>query len=428
MKKMKKISWKHRPGMSEWEGKVITDGENVVRFVIHGSYCVTDLGDRSQEQKHFCETFQSPPDDFKMPKSYKITDSDNGKEIAHDLLNGLNLEIHEANYQAMEDRSRESANTIAKAQEFLDSLKRKEEKQNEIDANASTIESQTKQLAIKHHNEQTLKTEYSINPNAETIENALLYLEYRHKQLLKFGVTVQNQAYDDKSIITYYNTPFGNMYGSIYILKQFTGNQLFIKNLQIFGIAVLTLEECGIVGYLEKIKCNHIVLKHSDAYKLVQQYYGDKRTKRYGVPLIYHIDEGGYILNYIGASDIVKDAYYLHPLLQSDEDFNKNLNMNFGSISTESIILAMEYRRVANSYLSTMSKSSFVGFPNEQIKDMLLADKIQNYKDFMKYHKDTHKRSVELEQYFLNWFELLDVSLHAVNRFIEQLEKKQDGR
>ena len=169
-------------------------------------------------------------------------------------------------------------------------------------------------------------------------------------------------------------------------------------------------------------------MKHSDAYKLVQQYYGDKRTESYGVPLIYHIDEGGYILDYIGASDIVKDAYYLHPLLQSDEEFNKNLSMNFGSISTESIILAIEYRRVANSYLSTMSKSSFVGFPNQDIKDMLLADKVQNYKDFMKYHKTTHKRSVELEQYFLNWFELLDVSLHAVNNFIEQLEIEENGR
>lgn len=143
------------------------------------------------------------------------------------------------------------------------------------------------------------------------------------------------------------------------------------------------------------------------AYKIIKDYYGDKTAKRSGVKLINHIDEGLDILDNIGASQIVKDAYCLHPLLQSDDEFNKNKSMDFSNISTESIVLAVEYRRVANSYLSTMSMNQFVGFTNFEIKQMLYADKIQNEKDFKLYHEGIHPRSKELREYFNNWLNIL---------------------
>ena len=145
----------------------------------------------------------------------------------------------------------------------------------------------------------------------------------------------------------------------------------------------------------------------SKSYELISSYYGDRTTKRSGVKLMNHIDEGLDILNNIGASDIVKDAYCLHPLLQSDEDFNKNKTMDFSGIPTEIIILAVEYRRVANSYLSTMSMDDFVGFTNNEIRQMLYADKIQNEKDFKLYHEGVHPRSKELRKYFDNWINVL---------------------
>jgi hypothetical protein len=40
---------------------------------------------------------------------------------------------------------------------------------------------------------------------------------------------------------------------------------------------------------------------------------------------------------------------------------------------------------------------------------MLIADKIQNRKDFELYHKDIHERSDELKQYFFNWLWRLGV-------------------
>jgi hypothetical protein len=257
-----------------------------------------------------------------------------------------------------------------------------------------------------------MKTEFSINYNADTIEEAKEYLKYRYKQLLKFGYSVKEElVVEGNSIVTFYNDPNNDgFWGSVYVLKQHRGKQIFLKRLQQFMIAVVTLEECGLEDYLISRKINHKVLRHSNSYKLIQSEYKDDITKRSNVPLIYHIDEGGAILDKIGVSDTVKDAYYLHPLLQSDEMFNLNKGNSFNGVNAESLILATEYRRVANSYLSNMDVDDFVGFSCDEVKQMLIADKIQNYKDFMKYHYGKHKRSEELHRYFNNWFKLLNIN------------------
>ena len=145
----------------------------------------------------------------------------------------------------------------------------------------------------------------------------------------------------------------------------------------------------------------------SKAYELIKEYYGDKTAKRSGVPLINHIDEGIEILKSINADEETIDAYCLHPILQSDESINSNYKMNFEGIPTSSLLLAMEYRRVANSYLSFNKMEDFVGFTNEKIKQMLYADKKQNEKDFAIYHEETHERSKELREYFNNWLNKL---------------------
>lgn len=145
----------------------------------------------------------------------------------------------------------------------------------------------------------------------------------------------------------------------------------------------------------------------SRAYELIKEYYSDRVTKRSNVPLINHIDEGIAILKSINADELVIDAYCLHPILQSDEDFNNNYTMNFDGVPTEALLLAMEYRRVANSYLSRNKMEDFVGFTNDKIKQMLYADKVQNEKDFKLYHEGTHVRSNELRKYFDNWINIL---------------------
>ena len=144
-------------------------------------------------------------------------------------------------------------------------------------------------------------------------------------------------------------------------------------------------------------------------YDLISKFYGSRTAKRSGVPLINHINEGLIILDHIGSTDVVKGAYCIHPLFQSDENLIENKGMDLTGVSTESIILTMEYRRVANSYLRFSSISSFVGISLQEIKEMLIADKIQNYKDF---YKKSHFNSLEFGQlynYFHVWFGILGI-------------------
>jgi hypothetical protein len=145
------------------------------------------------------------------------------------------------------------------------------------------------------------------------------------------------------------------------------------------------------------------------AFTTIKLHYGDQVANRSQVPLIKHIIEGLFVLDAIGSNAVTKAAYCLHPILQSDNDF---VSHKIGFIPAELIdaaILAMEYRRVANSYLSKNKKEDFVGFSCPEVKQMLIADKIQNYKDFLKYHKATHERSKELNEYFNNWFNILNI-------------------
>lgn len=154
--------------------------------------------------------------------------------------------------------------------------------------------------------------------------------------------------------------------------------------------------------------------QYGKAYQLISEFYGDRTAKRSGVPLIKHIDEGLEILQKIQASQVAMDAYCLHPLLQSDESFNDNWKtLDFTGVPVPAIILCVEYRRVANSYLSKDHISKFVGFTNEDVRDMLIADKVQNESDFAKYHEGKHERSAELREYFDNWFKLLGVQKSA---------------
>ena len=52
-----------------------------------------------------------------------------------------------------------------------------------------------------------------------------------------------------------------------------------------------------------------------------------------------------------------------------------------------------------------------LGFSCPEVRLMLIADKVQNYKDFMLHHFMTHKRSNQLYMYFHNWFTLLDIDI-----------------
>ena len=153
-------------------------------------------------------------------------------------------------------------------------------------------------------------------------------------------------------------------------------------------------------------------------YQAISEHYEGKFAKRTGLPYIKHIDDGLRVLDAIEASDNAKAAYCLHPIVQGDEDLavfmdrlesGDELYVQFGP---QVLVLAVEYRNCANRYLSMHhGKDTRVPrlSPLADVNDMLIADKVQNYHDFMARHHGTHPNSDTLYDYFHAWFDVLGV-------------------
>lgn len=178
------------------------------------------------------------------------------------------------------------------------------------------------------------------------------------------------------------------------------------------------------------------------AFQLITEHYAMQCAKRSGVPLINHIEEGLKILDWLGEPLRVKDAYCLHPMLQNDKDLNANwkeisIEMTDEDYGTEIVMLAMEYRNVANEFLSdkitdaVFDSVSTVGLseasniirvsPISAVNSMLIADKIQNRKDFETYHKGKHDRSLELDLYFKLWLSRLGITEDMYQSYVGDL-------
>ena len=91
------------------------------------------------------------------------------------------------------------------------------------------------------------------------------------------------------------------------------------------------------------------------------------------------------------------------------------------------VALAIEYRHIANGYLSTQHAevlAASVTDPHEtaegtgliklspckDVNDMLIADKIQNRKDFELFHAQEHPKRHLLDSYFRAWLQRLTIS------------------
>jgi hypothetical protein len=162
-------------------------------------------------------------------------------------------------------------------------------------------------------------------------------------------------------------------------------------------------------------------VKRGVEYGLVKRFYGTGKAERSQVPLINHINEGLAIMDHIGASIAAMQAYCLHPLFQNDNELSSDgvAAALTPGVNPYAILLVMEYRQRANAWLSDkvtlrMGMPDFNGSPDwgllAPVKQMLIADKVQNRKDFITYHRDTHARSIELDCYFERWLQVLDVS------------------
>jgi len=154
---------------------------------------------------------------------------------------------------------------------------------------------------------------------------------------------------------------------------------------------------------------------------MIRVFYMDQTARRSRVPLINHIHEGLKILEYIGASLQSQEAFCVHPIIQADHDLRDNYQAFSRYLSSHVVMLVMEYRSVANSYLShhEIPETGIRLSPLIEVNQMLIADKVQNMKDFQIYHENLHPKSNRLKQYFQQWFDVLGVSREEYERLAD---------
>lgn len=218
----------------------------------------------------------------------------------------------------------------------------------------------------------------------------------------------------------------GTVYDSYFILKQHRGKGYAKSALQYVTNPILTIEECNVAEFFRAHNIDVVVeegIYTSDAYRQIQYYYGTRTPKRAPVYLMNHIDEGVMVLKKINATLEAQQAFCLHPLVQGDADLKAHAMTLSHVMDPYVLTLALEYRNIANQYLSHRSINSLDDIalsPLQEVNDMLIADKVQNYKDFLLYHKGTHPRSKELDKYFNNW--LMKLGVTNFNEHFEMLK------
>jgi hypothetical protein len=164
----------------------------------------------------------------------------------------------------------------------------------------------------------------------------------------------------------------------------------------------------------------------TDPYRVIQKEWSQKTDSK-GSPYMWHIDMGLAYLISQGASDAVKVAWCIHPLVQDNKDLKRNYKKMLGCLTNEAVMLVIEYRHQANwfSTHSTLNKAPKKNLLSEIIL-MLKADKLQNAWNLHTYRKD-HKNYKELTAYFNIWFSALNINpvdILKANSIFEQ----QEGR
>ncbi|MCA9682432.1 MAG: hypothetical protein KC457_09570 [Myxococcales bacterium] len=194
------------------------------------------------------------------------------------------------------------------------------------------------------------------------------------------------------------------------------------------GQRYLTTPGCGIFEVLVHLDPATVMaapISGWPEYRAIEDHYGAGVARRSGVPLMNHVDEGLRVLHrWLGASPAALRAYCLHPLVQGDADLRASYDAGLlDGLDPTAVALALEYRHIANGFLSPMEShpgyedpASIVRSPLAAVDRMLVADKLQNCKDFRRHHRDSHPRASWLERYFTRWLEALGVGLDEVDR------------
>jgi hypothetical protein len=150
-----------------------------------------------------------------------------------------------------------------------------------------------------------------------------------------------------------------------------------------------------------------------------------KRTK---VDYFEHIREGVKILKIIEPAKTpetlaIQQAFCLHPLIQSDEEFQRNYRL-LQSFRQEVVILTMEYRWVANQGIRSIVKNN--GWTVklsclESVNKMLVSDKIQNRKLFLSNYPKENEDYSDIDTYFKVWLNALGITENEYQRIVSMI-------
>lgn len=261
------------------------------------------------------------------------------------------------------------------------------------------------------------------------------YLRERAYQLLMDGF---RPARDELEVLTEANGQewglravtrdrAGVVHQIVYVYAQCRGRGLVMTVLG-NGVPVVTTPGCHLEGFLKAKGIAYVLAAQLTArpeYLAIEEEYDRRTAARSGVPLMHHIDEGLAILKSLGASEEAQLAFCLHPLLQEDAALAANLERVRALTPPHILQLALEYRRVANAALSHRELASAAEIdlsPMPEVNQLLIADKVQNRKDFLLYHRGSHPRSDALDLYFRRWLERLEISEARFAELFEQLQ------
>lgn len=270
--------------------------------------------------------------------------------------------------------------------------------------------------------------------DADTLELATQYLKNRALQILMDGFCpVSIVPLEEEGVCwgvrALCKDPGGRVWQSVYTLASHRGRGHMSRYLRASPIPVITTPDCHIEEYLRARGIEYRVagrFTESCEYVAVQSFYGNRRAERSGLFYMNHIDEGLAVLAHLGATERAWRAFCLHPLLQADSDLAQSFPRTAElTQSPHVLVLAMEYRNIANGYLSKMEPrepSEIHLGPLSEVHDMLRADKIQNFKDFLLCHRQSHPRSAALERYFRNWLIRLGVDRETFALLFERLQ------
>lgn len=163
--------------------------------------------------------------------------------------------------------------------------------------------------------------------------------------------------------------------------------------------------------------------KNSLEYKWATEIYGKLVAKRSKLSYAKHVLEGAEILQDRGVGIDVIKAFLIHPYYQDGNIFNNPLEST--KFSPEAVALAVEYRWVANNSTSKVfeetGKVALSEYP--EINEMLVADKVQNRKDFLEFNEN-HINFKLLDAYFKAWLEVLKIPDNEYIRYCKLMQSK----